>query len=406
MAPSDQPPAAPLRLDAALALLRRDLDVVAAIETIPAAQARGRVLAAAPVATVTVPPADCAAMDGWAVRAADLGPRPLPPGGRIAAGHPLAEPARPGHAYRIFTGAPLPAGLDTVIAQEEAEERAGAVALPVAPPGTNVRRAGESVAPGDRPLAAGIRLGAAELGVAAALGLATLPVRRRLRVALASTGDELHDPGPALPPGGLYDANRPMLRALLEGWGAEIDDLGIVADRPDRLAATLAAATTGCDLIITSGGASVGAEDHLRGVVTRLGAVCFWRLAIKPGKPVLFGRIGATPLLGLPGNPVSVLVGMGLVGRPVLARLGGEDLPPPRRFAVPAACALRKRPGRRDFPRARLTAEGTAMPVPNDSSGALTAVTAADGLLDLAEDRIEIRPGDPVPFLTFAELLR
>jgi molybdopterin molybdotransferase len=395
-----------LRLDAALALLRRDLDVVAGLETIPAAQARGRVLAAAPVATVTVPPADCAAMDGWAVRAADLGPAPLPVGGRIAAGHPLGEPARPGQAYRIFTGAPLPAGLDTVIVQEEAEERPGAVALPAARLGANIRRAGESVAPGDRPLAAGCRLGPAELGVAAALGLTTLPVRRRLRVALASTGDELHDPGPALPPGGLYDANRPMLRALLEGWGAAIDDLGIIPDRPDRLAATLAAAAAGCDLIVTSGGASVGAEDHLRGVVARLGAVSFWRLAIKPGKPVLFGRIGATPLLGLPGNPVSGLVGMGLIGRPVLARLGGEVLAPPRRFAVPAAFALRKGAGRREFPRARLTADGAADLVPNDSSGVLTSVTAADGLLDLAEDRVEIHPGEPVPFLPFAELLR
>lgn len=406
MAPSDQPPAAPLRLDAALALLHRDLAAVAEAENVATAQAGGRVLAAAPVAAVTVPPADCAAMDGWAVRAADLGPDPLPVGGRIAAGHPLAAPVRPGHAYRIFTGAALPAGLDTVIVQEEAEERPGAVVLPPSPPGANIRRAGESVAPGDRPLAAGRRLGPAELGVAAALGLTGLPVRRRLRVALASTGDELHDPGPMLPPGGLYDTNRPLLRALLEGWGAEIADLGIIPDRPDRLAARLAEAAAGCDLIVTSGGVSVGAEDHLRGVVTRLGAVRFWRLAIKPGKPVLFGRIGATPLLGLPGNPVSVLVGMGLIGRPVLARLGGEDLPPPRRFAVPAAFALRKKAGRRDFPRARLSADGTANLVPNDSSGALTAVTAADGLLDLAEDRSEIRPGDPVPFLTFAELLR
>lgn len=395
----------PICLDRAVERLRGRFSAVTGLETVSLDRALGRVLAADQHSPLAIPAFDCSAMDGWAVRAEELGNGALPVGGRVAAGHPLLEPVRPGHAYRIFTGAPLPAGLDAVVMQEEATEGEGGVLLPIVAPGTNVRRAGESVAVGDRVLRAGTVLRPQHLGLAAALGLAELPVRQRLRVAVASTGDEVRDPGSPLPPGGLYDSNRAMLMALLAAAGCVVTDLGIVADRPGALSDTLLLAAAGHDLILTSGGVSVGEEDHVRAVLARIGTVEFWRLAIKPGKPLLVGRIDDTPLLGLPGNPVAVMIGFLLIGREVVAALSGAEPPSARRYTLPAAFSLRKKAGRREFPRAVVTEAGTVQLHPSDSSGVLSSVTASDGLLDLPEAELDIHPGDPVSFLPFCEVL-
>jgi molybdopterin molybdotransferase len=395
----------PLPLACAIDRLRRTLVCVTGVESVPLGRALGRILAADQVSTLAVPAFDAAAMDGWAVRAADLGRIPLPVGGRIAAGHPVAVPIRPGHAYRIFTGAPVPAGLDTVVAQEMAREADGVVHLPPMRAGVNLRRAGEAVTVGDRPLVAGTVLGPPHLGVAAMLGLGELPVRIRLRVAVASTGDEVCEPGSPLPPGGLYDANRIGLIAMLGAMGCAVTDLGILADQPDSLAAALARAAADHDLIVSSGGASVGEEDHLLAVIRRLGRLDFWRLAVKPGKPLLVGRIGATPLIGLPGNPVAVMVGFLLVGREVVAALAGATRPDPRRYFLPAAFSLNKPAWRREFPRAHLDEAGAVHLFPSDSSGALTSISGSDGLVDIPEDIVEIRPGDSVAFLPFNELM-
>jgi len=395
----------PISLDHAVERLRGRFSAVTGLETVPLDRALGRVLATDQHSALAIPAFDCSAMDGWAVHAADMGSGALPVGGRVAAGHPRLEPVRPGHTYRIFTGAPLPAGLDAVVMQEEATESEGGILLPIVAPGTNVRRAGESVALGDRALRAGTVLRPQHLGLAAALGLAELPVRQRLRVAVASTGDEVRDPGSPLPPGGLYDSNRAMLIALLTAAGCVVSDLGIVADRPGALVDTLSLAAAGHDLILTSGGVSVGEEDHVRAVLTSIGTVEFWRLAIKPGKPLLVGRIGDIPLLGLPGNPVAVMIGFLLIGREVVAALSGAAPPSARRYTLPAAFSLHKKAGRREFPRAIVTEAGTVRLHPSDSSGVLSSVTASDGLLDLPEAELDIRPGDPVSFLPFSEVL-
>jgi len=409
MQPIDDPFASDgglLLLDHALGRLRRLLGVVTEVERVPVDQALRRVLAADQASPLAVPAFDCSAMDGWAVRAADLGADPLPIGAAtIAAGHPLTTPAVPGFAYRIFTGAPVPAGLDTVVVMEAAREAGNRVALPPSRRGANIRRAGESVAVGDYPLRAGTVLGPAHLGVAAMLGLVALPVRRPLRVAVVSTGDEVCDPGTPLPEGGLYDANRACLKAMLTAQGCAVTDLGILADRPAVLEAVLGAAAADHDLIVTSGGASVGGEDHLRAAVAALGRVAFWRLAVKPGKPLLLGQIGRATLLGLPGNPVAVVVGYLLIGREVVAALTGAIPPVIRRQSRPAAFTLSKPAGRREFPRVRLDEAGAVHLFRTDSSGVLTSVTACDGLLDLPEAGIEIRPGDPVAFIPFSEVM-
>ena len=332
----------------------------------------------------------------------------LPVGGRIPAGRPLDGPARPGAAYRIFTGALLPAGADTVLMQEDCRTDGEAVLLPPAAPGANVRYAGENIKIGDAPLKAGVRLRAQEVGVAAMMGLLQLPVRPRLRVAVFSTGDELLEPGAPSRRGAIYDANRYSLAALLEGADCQVSDLGILPDRQDAIAAALSAAAPGHHLLITSGGVSVGEEDHVKAAVASLGSLDFWRVAMKPGKPIAFGFVKGVPFLGLPGNPVAVMVTYLLFGRALVASLRGEARRCLPRFMVPADFALTKRLGRREFPRARLVdgPEGRRVVLfPSDSSGVLVSMTAADGLVELSELGCRVTPGDLVPFLPFGELL-
>jgi molybdopterin molybdotransferase len=374
------------------------------------------VLAEDVVSTLDVPPADNSAMDGYAMRVADvpMAGTVLPISQRIAAGHP-GTPLQPGTAARLFTGAPVPEGADAVVMQEQCEavagEGLGAVRLQVVPSdGQNIRRRGEDVARGHVVLRAGRRLDPGAIGLAAAVGAASLRVAARPRVALFSTGDELVMPGEPLPPGAIYNSNRFMLRALLEGQGAQVTDLGNVPDRLDATRAALREAAAGHDLIVSSGGVSVGEEDHLKAALAEEGRLDLWSLAIKPGKPLAFGAVrragradDATWFLGLPGNPVSSYVTFLLFVRPVLLRMQGVADVAPAAFEMRADFAWPKPDPRREFLRARRNAQGGLDLYPNQGSGVLTSVAWADGLVEVPPQH-PIQPGDTVRFLPLALL--
>jgi len=401
-----------LSVDAALAQIDERVVAVVDGETVPLRVARGRTLARDLVATMNLPPHANSAVDGYAVAHADLLPdceTVLPVGGRAAAGHPLDRALRRGEAIRTFTGAPMPEGADTVLMQEDCVVAAGQVRLkPGIRKGANRRHAGEDVAAGDTALLAGRRLGPAELGLAAALGYAELPVFRRLRVALLSTGDEVREPGTRLPPGAIYDANRFMLAALLDGLGCTVSDFGIRPDREAALADALAAASAEHDLIVTSGGVSTGEEDHVKGAIERLGALHFWRLAIKPGRPVALGQVGGVPLIGLPGNPVAVAVTFAVLARPLILKLAGAQASAPRLFPVRAGFTYRKKPGRREYLRASLERDGNwlvAVKYARDGAGILSSIVRSDGLVILGEAIGDLAAGTVVDFLPFAEVL-
>jgi molybdopterin molybdotransferase len=352
-------------------------------------------------------------VDGYAVFFDDLAAgaeTALPVEGRATAGHPLAHRARRGAAVRIFTGAPMPEGLDTVFMQEDCVEDDGKVRLPPGlKRGANRRSAGEDVTAGATVLAAGLRLRAQEIGLAASLGLTELRVYRRLRVALLSTGDEVREPGTPLPPGGIYDANRYALRALIEGLGAEVTDLGILPDERGAIQSALARAAETHDLIVSSGGMSTGEEDHVKAAVEVLGRLHFWRLAIKPGRPVAMGQVGRVPFLGLPGNPVAVMVTFLVLARPLILRLAGATEIVPRSFRAVSGFAYRKKPGRREYLRAKLEPgpEGTwiAQKFPRDGAGILSSMVDSEGLVVLDETATAGAPGASVPFLPFREVI-
>jgi molybdopterin molybdotransferase len=397
-----------LSVDAALALVAERVTPVVGEETVPLAAAAGRVLAHDVVAGMDVPPHANSAVDGYAIAHADLSPdraTVLPVTGRAAAGHPLGRAIERGEAIRIFTGAPMPEGADTVMMQEDCTVADGRVTMkPGLKPGANRRHAGEDVAKGGIAQRAGRRLQAADLGLAAALGHDRLVVRAPLRVALLSTGDEVREPGTALPPGAIYDANRVMLAALLHGLGCRVNDLGIIADRETALADTLAAAASEHDLIVTSGGVSTGEEDHVRTAIERLGRLDFWRLAIKPGRPVALGQVKGVPLIGLPGNPVAAALTFAILGRPLILRLAGAVEPAPQTFPVTAAFAYKKRAGRREYVRATLARDGgalTARKYPKDGAGILSSVVNADGFAIIDEAVTQLAPGATVEFLPF-----
>ncbi|OAN50243.1 molybdopterin molybdenumtransferase MoeA [Paramagnetospirillum marisnigri] len=395
----------------ALARLESRLSPAVAVESVPLPGALSRILAEDVVSGVDVPPHDNSAMDGWAFRHADLtADGRLPVVGRVAAGHPLDGPLPSGGAVRIFTGAPMPEGADTVAMQEDCREDGGAVVLPTRlKAGDNARAAGEDVAKGAVVLHAGTRLRPQELGMAAAVGLTELLVYRPLRAAVFSTGDEIREPGTELAPGCIFDTNRFTAGGLLTSLGAEVTDLGILPDRRDVIAAALAEAARTHDLILTSGGVSVGDEDHVKPAVMSQGSLHFWRLAIKPGRPVALGEVLGTPFIGLPGNPVAVMVTFMLVARPMVLRLMGASQTGLARFPVEAGFSFKHKPGRREYLRARLAhADGrlVAAKFPSDGSGVLTSMTWSDGLVDIAEDRGDIAPGDTVDFIPYAEVLR
>ncbi len=377
------------------------------------AEAAGRVLAEPVRSRRPVPGFANAAVDGYAFAAASqpasgafsLARAP----GRAAAGHPAALPVAPGQALQILTGAMMPEGTDTVAMNEEVEADATAVKLERPLPAfTNRRNAGEDIRAGQLLFAGGTVLTARHVGVLAEVGLAEVLVFERLRVALLSSGDELCEPGEQLPPGAVFDANRRMLRALLRQLPVAVDDLGILPDDAGAVEASLLDAAASHDVVLTSGGASRGAEDHVVRAVERHGRLDFWQIAMKPGRPLAFGRLRDAVTIGLPGNPVAAAVCFMRFARPVLARLGGSLWPEPRAFRVPAAFALEKKPGRTELLRARLVADAAgdleADLVRRQGSGILTSLTDADGLIEVAPATVRIDKGDAVRFFSFAEL--
>ena len=405
-----------MRTDEALALLTERLSVVVDREDCALRDAAGRILAEDITSTRAVPPHDNAAVDGYAVRFEDLsadGETRLVLTGRIAAGDISDRPIGAGEAIRIFTGAAMPADGDTVLMQEDCrEDRQGDNTHVVIPPGikqgANRRFAGEDIAAGDVILKAGTKLRPQEIGLTASIGLKTLSVYKPVRVALFSTGDEVRDAGEDLPPGCIYDANRYSVAAALERLGCIVDDLGILPDSYDVIRYTLAAAADDHDLIMTSGGVSTGEEDHVRAAIDALGKMHFWRLAIRPGRPLALGQIGNIPFIGLPGNPVAVLVTFMRFARPAILRLGGSRVTEPAMYRVRAGFPLKKKLGRREWLRVQLYRDADGAPVarkfPRDGAGILTSMVESDGLVELPEELTSFEAGTMVDFLPFSEI--
>ena len=383
-------------------------------------QADGRVLAADCIAPLQVPPLDNSAMDGYAVRSAEVAQAGtvLPVSQRIPAGQ-VGTALQVGTVARIFTGAPLPPGADAIVMQEDCTVLDdGRVRFDAVPqPGQFVRRAGQDIALGSTALQAGLRLTPAALGLAASLGLAQLPVARRPRVALFSTGDELALPGSIapqdLPPGHIFNSNRYVLASLLQRWGCEVVDGGILPDDRAATHAALARAAQDCDLLVTSAGVSVGEEDHVRPVVEQLGALSLWKIAMKPGKPFAFGHVrrssegktaGQAHFIGLPGNPVSSLITALVLLRPFVLALQGASVVQPPAHWLTADFEITQRDSRREFLRARRNAAGRLELFANQNSGVLTSTVWAEGLVDNPAQTLIAR-GDSVRFLPFSELL-
>lgn len=386
---------------------------VTEIERVSLHDSLGRTLAENVQSDRDNPPYDNSAVDGYAVRHGDISSQSettLPVSLRIPAGAVPGEPLPPGTAARIFTGAPVPVGADTVIPQEPCREDGTAIILPaVKKPGANVRKAGEDFRVGDVVLKQGALLRPQEIGLAASVGRADLLVFRRVRVGVFSTGNEIRDPGGDAPAGCIYDSNRFTVMSLVRALGAEAGDLGILPDNRQTIIDALADAAPHYDLMLTSGGVSTGDEDHVKGAVEALGALDFWRVAIRPGRPLAFGRVGDTPFIGLPGNPVASMVCFMMFARPLVCALQGRT-----RFAVPAvslpaAFSFKKRAGRREWLRGwtEVSADGRLIVqrFPSEGSGILTSMVAAQGLIELDEDLDGVTGGDLVRFLPFSGLL-
>jgi molybdopterin molybdotransferase len=400
-----------LAIDEVERLIGERVTPVAEVETISLRDARGRVLAADVIAPIDLPPFDNSAVDGYAVRHADLGAdkTKLAIVDRLTAGRAAAHAVGAGEAIRIFTGAPMPQGADTVFMQEDVRLDGNAVVVPAGLKlGANRRLAGEDVARQSIALQRGRRLQPHDLSMAAALGLQTLSVRRRVRVAIFSTGDEIVEPGAALPAAGLYDANRELLRGMLDQLGAQVSDLGILRDDREKLVARLAEAAQGQDLVLTSGGVSTGEADYVKDAIGAAGSLVFWRVAIKPGRPVAMGVLRGTAFVGLPGNPVAVFVTFARVVRPLLLRLAGANPEPLVALPVVSGFAYRKKKGRREYVRVSLTRRDDGAYVatkhPQDGAGVISSLTATDGLAELEDDVTEIAQGQTIGFLPYSVL--
>ncbi|MDO9623083.1 MAG: molybdopterin molybdotransferase MoeA [Pseudomonas sp.] len=396
-------------VDQAIAELLARAPAPPPVERVALSQALGRVLGEPLIAPFEVPAWDNSAMDGYALRAADLPAAGgcLPLAGRIAAGDAAAQALPAGHAVRIFTGAPLPPGADSVVMQEQCRLEEGRVWLPPVQGGEHVRRRGEELAAGTQVLSAGQRLRPQELGLLASFGIDRVAVYRRLRVGLLSSGNELREPGAALQPGQIYNANRYSLAGVLSSLGLEVHDYEIMADELAASRDALSLAASEWDMLITSGGVSVGEEDHLKQAIRELGELHLWRLAIQPGKPLAFGEVGGKPWIGLPGNPAAALITALVVARPFLLRAQGclDVLPQPVR--LPAGFAWRKVNGRRQYLRARLQHQDGQLRVclhPQQGSAMLTSTCWADGLA-LVEVGQTLEEGDLLDYLPFSALL-
>ncbi len=403
-----------LSVDEAVARLPSLLGVVEGSESVTLVQADGRVLAQDILAPLPLPPFTNSAVDGYAVRGEDL------PAGEekafsvvdfVQAGASANIAATAGKAVRIFTGAPMPAGADTVFMQEDVQVAPdGKVVLPSGlKRGANVRPTGEDIAQGQVVLKAGHRLRPQDVALAAALGQTSLEVRRRVRVAVFSTGNEIVSPGAARGPVQLFDSNRFMLMAMLARLGCEVDDLGILRDDLAATADMLKHAAAHHDLILTSGGVSTGDADYVKSAVESVGSLVFWRLAIKPGRPVAMGVIEGTPFIGLPGNPVASYVTFAYVARAAVLALSGAPMRLPTPVQVRAAFTYKKKPGRREYVRAHLrqAADGSVEVVkfPREGAGLLSSLVDTDGLVELHEDVIRVEPGQTVPFLAYSSLV-
>jgi molybdopterin molybdotransferase len=394
-------------------LIQQRVQPITGKETVALREAAGRVLASDVIAPIDLPPFDNSAVDGYAVRHRDLKPdaqTSLKLAGRVMAGHRPPGEVGAGQAIRIFTGAAMPAGADTVFMQEDVKTEAETVIVPPGlKPGANRRFAGEDVKAGSLALPTGRVLSAADIALAAALGITSLKVRPRLRVALFSTGDEIVEPGTARPPSALFDANRALLNGLLVRLGTEVSDLGIVADNPEALRRAIGEAAKTHDLVLTSGGVSTGEADHVRAAVESIGRLVFWRVAIKPGRPVAMGVVEGAAFAGLPGNPVAAFVTFVRVVRPLLLRLGGASPQTLVPLPVKAAFSYRKKKGRREYVRVALrrAADGgvEAVKHPQEGAGVITSLTETDGLAELADDTTKIEPGAIVGFLPYASLI-
>lgn len=404
-----------MRHDEALRILKQRIGTVVGTQPVSLPEAAGRILSTTAIAPHPVPAHTNAAVDGFSFAAADYDAgsgSELAVDGRAAAGNQLASKPAPATAARIFTGAVMPEGHDTVVMQEDVRfgtiEGRGVVAIPAGlKPGVNVRKAGEDVRDGDVVLQAGTVLRPQDLAALASIGIGEVQCSIRLKVGIVSTGDEVVRVGAKLAAGQVYDANAPMLAALIASAGATPVDFGVYPDNPDEVRKRLAEAAQQVDVIISSGGASRGEEDHIVTALDALGKRHLWQLAIKPGRPMSFGQIGDCVMLGLPGNPVAVFVCFLLYVWPLLRRMGGAQWPEPRRYRLPALFAFPNRKvGRREFWRGILkeTPRGLAVDkFARDGSGLISGLRVADGLIDIPEDVAEIRPGDSVAFIPFSE---
>ena len=396
------------------ALIASKLSAVEEAETVPLVLADGRVLAREMTAPLPLPPFTNSAVDGYAIRGADL-PQTVEKAfaviGRVQAGMVPNIPVSPGQTVRIFTGAPMPEQADTVFMQEDVRvDDSGMIILPPGlKRGANVRPAGEDIALGDTVLPAGHRMRPQDVALAAALGFTGVEVRRRIRVAVFSTGDEIVAPGEKRGQAQLFDSNRFMLMAMLVRLGCDVTDLGILPDDMGMIADRLNDAASTHDLILTSGGVSTGEADCVRAAVESVGTLVFWRVAIKPGRPVAMGVIKGTPLIGLPGNPVASFVTFAHIARPAILALAGAQPQQPVSTAVRAAFSYRKKQGRREYVRAslRAAADGSfeAVKFPREGAGLLSSLVATDGLVELGEETTRVEPGDTVQFLGYSSLL-
>lgn len=394
--------------DEAVDALLSEVRPILATDRIETENALNRVLATALQSTIDVPPLDNSAMDGYAVISQDIigEETTLPISQRICAGE-TGEPLKAGAAARIFTGAAIPENADAVVMQEQCEQQDDSVLIKaLVKAGQNIRRAGEDISRGDEVLITGTRLRAQELGLAASVGCSSLTVFRQLKVGLFFTGDELVEPGSELRPGQIYDSNRYILLGLLQTLGCEIVDLGIVPDDLESTKQALQQAAEQSDLVITSGGVSVGEEDYVRLALEQLGQLKLWRIAMKPGKPLAFGEVDGTPFFGLPGNPVSAFVTFCLLVSPFIKKMQGMNQVLPISLPVKAAFARLKAGKRREYLRARLSNSGEVMVeiFPHQGSGVLMSTSWADGLV-VIPDGTTVQQGDRVEYLPFTELL-